>query len=165
MTNRTLGRTTMQVSPVALGTMSLCGNMTYDDITEQQAVQTVHAAIDAGINFFDTAPMYGDGEAERRLGKALLGKPREKFIIADKIATPRMDANEVQTECDKSLRLLQTDYIDLYQIHWPRRVVPLDETLGAFEKLVQAGKVRAIGVCNFGPLDLIEGLEKHRIET
>src|SRR3954470_16777831 len=108
MNYRTLGKTKIQVSPVALGTMSLCGNMTYDDITEQQAIGTVHAAIDAGINFFDTAPMYGDGEAERRLGKALLGKPRGNFIIADKIATPRLDATEVQVECDKSLKLLQT---------------------------------------------------------
>ena len=165
MNYRTLGKTKIQVSPVALGTMSLCGNMTYDDITEQQAIDTVHSAIDAGINFFDTAPMYGDGEAERRLGLALRGRAREKFIIADKIGTPRMDEAEVLAECDKSLKLLQSDYIDLYQIHWPRRVVPLDETLRAFEKLVESGKVRAIGVCNFGPLDLIEGLEKHRIET
>ncbi len=165
MINRQLGKTSLRVSPVALGTMSLCGNMTYDEITEQQAIDTVHAALDAGINFIDTAPMYGDGEAERRLGLALRGRPRENVVIADKIGTPKMDAAEVLAECDKSLKLLQTDYIDLYQIHWPRRIVPLDETLRAFEKLVEAGKVRAIGVCNFGMLDLIEALEKHRIET
>jgi aryl-alcohol dehydrogenase-like predicted oxidoreductase len=145
--------------------MSLCGNATYDDIPVEQAVATVHAALDAGINFFDNAPMYGDGEAERRLGNALRGKPRDKIVIADKISSQRMDANEVQTECEKSLKLLQTDYIDLYQVHWPRRQVPLEETLGAMEKLVASGKVRALGVCNFGPRDLTDALEKHRIET
>jgi aryl-alcohol dehydrogenase-like predicted oxidoreductase len=162
---RQLGRTNMQVSSVALGTMSLCGNMTYDDIPESQAIETVYAAIDAGINFLDTAPMYGDGEAERRLGLALRARTRHKLIIADKISSQTLSAAEVQSECEKSLKLLQTDYIDLYQIHWARRVVPLDETLGAMEKLVTSGKVRALGVCNFGPLDLAESLEKHRIET
>jgi aryl-alcohol dehydrogenase-like predicted oxidoreductase len=165
MNLRQLGRTNIHVSPVALGCMSLCGNATYDDIPVEQAVATVNAAIDAGINFFDNAPMYGDGEAERRLGIALSGRPRDQVVIADKISSQRMDASEVQTECEKSLKLLRTDYIDLYQVHWPRRVVPLDETLGAMEKLVAAGKVRALGVCNFGPLDLVDSLEKHRIET
>jgi aryl-alcohol dehydrogenase-like predicted oxidoreductase len=165
MNFRQLGRTSIRVSPVALGCMSLCGNATYDDIPVEQAVATVHAAIDAGINFIDNAPMYGDGEAERRLGIALRGKPRDKLVIADKISSQRMDAREVQTECEKSLKLLQTDYVDLYQVHWPRRLVPMDETLGAMEKLVSSGKVRALGVCNFGPLDLADAMEKHRIET
>lgn len=164
MIYRTLGRTGIRISPIALGCMSLCSGPTYDDIPQQQAIDTVHAAIDAGINFFDTAPMYGEGESERRLGLALAGR-RDKFVIADKIHSPTLSAQEVQAECEKSLRLLQTDYIDLYQIHWPRRVVPLEETLGAMEKLVAAGKVRALGVCNFGPKDLSEALEKHVIHT
>ncbi|HEY7088026.1 MAG TPA: aldo/keto reductase [Tepidisphaeraceae bacterium] len=164
MNFRTIGRTQIKVSPIAMGCMSLCSNATYDDIPVDQAVATVHAAIDAGINFFDNAPMYGDGEAERRLGVALEGR-RDKVVIADKIGSPNLSAQEVKDECEKSLKLLRTDYIDLYQIHWPRRKVPLDETLTAMEKLVSGGKVRALGVCNFGPLDLGEALAKHRLET
>lgn len=165
MTLRKLGNTGIEVSPVALGCMSLCSNATYDDIPVEQAIATIHAAMDVGINLFDNAPMYGNGEAERRLGLALAGKPRHKVVIADKISSPTLSAQEVQAECEKSLTLLQTDYIDLYQIHWPRRVVSLDETLTAMDKLVAGGKVRALGVCNFGPLDLAEALEKHRLET
>src|SRR5688572_18663878 len=164
MDYRPLGRSNIRVSSIALGCMSLCGNQTYSDIPLSQAVQTVHAALDAGVNFFDNAPMYGDGEAERRLGEALRGK-RERAIIGTKISSETLSAEEVVRESEASLRRLQTDYIDLYQIHWPRRVVGLDETLAAMEKLIASGKVRAIGVCNFGPLDLGEALEKHRVET
>lgn len=165
MKYRTLGQTEISVSTIAMGCMSLCANATYDDIPVAQAIATVHAAIDAGINFFDNAPMYGQGEAERRLGLALKGRRRDSVVIADKISSPTLSAAEVLSECEQSLRLLQTDYIDLYQIHWPRRVVPLDETLSAMEKLVAEGKVRAIGVCNFGPIDLAAATEKHRIQT
>jgi aryl-alcohol dehydrogenase-like predicted oxidoreductase len=145
--------------------MSLCGNQTYADIPLAQAIGTVDAALDAGINFFDNAPMYGDGEAERRLGEALRSGKRDRAIIGTKISSDTLSAAEVARESEASLRRLQTDYIDLYQIHWPRRVVPLDQTLRAMERLVESGKVRAIGVCNFGPLDLADALEKHRVET
>jgi aryl-alcohol dehydrogenase-like predicted oxidoreductase len=164
MEKRPLGRSDLQVSSVALGCMSLCGNQTYADIPAAQATATVNAALDAGINFFDNAPMYGDGEAERRLGEALRGQ-RDRAIIGTKISSETLSAAEVAREVEASLRRLQTDYIDLYQIHWARRVVPLDETLRAMEDLVQSGKVRAIGVCNFGPLDLAEALEKHQVVT
>ena len=166
MEQRPLGRSGIHVSSVALGCMSLCGNQTYPDIPVAQAVATVDAAIDAGIDFFDNAPMYGDGEAERRLGEALRGNgKRGRAVIGTKISSDTLSAEEVTREFEASLRRLQTDYIDLYQIHWPRRVVPLDETLGAMERLVRAGKARAIGVCNFGRLDLGDALEKHRVET
>ena len=164
MEHRPLGRSDIRVSRIALGCMSLCGNQTYSDIPLSQAVQTIDAALDAGVNFFDNAPMYGDGEAERRLGEALRGK-RGRAIIGTKISSETLSAEEVARESEASLVRLQTDYIDLYQIHWPRRVVSLDETLSAMEKLIDSGKVRAIGVCNFGPQDLGEALEKHRIET
>lgn len=164
MKYRTLGKTDLSVSPVALGCMSLCSNQTYDAIPEQQAIDTVHAAMDAGVNLFDTAPMYGDGESERLLGKALLGR-RDKAVIADKVAGSAMSHDAVIAGCETSLRLLQTDYVDLLQIHWASSTVPLDETLSAMEKLKQSGKVRALGVCNFGVTDLANATEKHRIET
>jgi len=166
MTNhRTLGKTDVRVAPVALGCMSLCSNITYDDIPVQQAIDTVHAAIDAGVTLFDTAPMYGDGESERRLGVALRDGKRDKVVVADKVSSNAMRYDEVLRGVETSLKLLQTDRIDLLQIHWPGREVPIDETMRAMEKLVADGKVRALGVCNFGPIDLANVLEKHRVET
>ena len=163
--DRTLGKSGIRVAPVALGCMSLCGNMTYDDIPERQAIDTVHAAIDAGVTLFDTAPMYGDGESERRLGVALAGGKRDRVVIADKVASNAMRYEEVLRGAEASLKLLRTDRIDLLQIHWASADVPLDETMRAMEKLVQDGKVRAQGVCNFGPVYLANVLEKHRVET
>ena len=164
MEYRTLGRSDLKVSAIALGCMSLCGGQTYSDIPPEQATATVDAALDAGINFFDNAPMYGDGEAERRLGAALKGK-RNRAIVGTKLSSATLSAEEVRTEFEASCKRLQTDHIDLYQIHWPRRVVKIDETLTAMERLVRDGKCRAIGVCNFGPLDLADALEKHRVES
>lgn len=158
MQMRKLGRSGIDVSSVALGCMSLCGNGTYADIPEAQAHATIDAALDAGINFFDNAPMYGDGEAERRLGGALHGAKRDRAIVATKIGTATLSADEVKREFEGSLQRLQTDRIDLFQIHWPRRAVPIDETLRAMEDLLREGKTRAIGVCNFGPVDLAEAL-------
>jgi aryl-alcohol dehydrogenase-like predicted oxidoreductase len=145
--------------------MSLCSGQTYAEIPQQQAIDTVHAAIDAGINFFDTAPGYGDGESERRLGLALRGGKRDRVVVADKISQNAMAYDDVLRAAETSLQLLQTDRIDLLQIHWPNRDVPIDETMRALEKLVSDGKVRALGVCNFGPIDLAGVLEKHRAET
>lgn len=159
MEYRQLGRSGLNVSTVALGCMSLCAGQTYSEIPETQAHATVDAALDAGINFFDNAPLYGDGEAERRLGNALRGgAKRDRAIVATKIGTSTMSADEVVREFEGSLQRLQTDRIDLFQIHWARRVVPIAETIRAMDKLIQSGKCRAIGVCNFGPLDLGEAL-------
>src|SRR5918993_720083 len=131
MEYRKLGRSDLNVSTVALGCMSLCGGQTYPDIPEQQAAATVDAALDAGINFFDNAPLYGDGEAERRLGNALRGGKRDRAVVASKIGTATMSAEETVREFEGSLQRLQTDRIDLFQIHWARRAVPVSETLGA----------------------------------
>src|SRR5687768_2068698 len=158
MEYRRLGRSELKVSTVALGCMSLCAGQTYNEIPEAQATATVDAALDAGINFFDNAPLYGDGEAERRLGNALKGAKRDRAVVATKIGTATMSADETVREFEGSLQRLQTDRIDLFQIHWARRAVPIAETLRAMEKLVQHGKLRAIGVCNFGPLDLGEAM-------
>src|SRR5262245_57458708 len=121
MEYRALGQSGIRVSSLALGCMSLCGNQTYPDIPVAQALATVDAALEVGINFFDNAPMYGEGEAERRLGLALRGGgKRERAVIATKISSETLSATEVSTEVEASLRRLGTDYIDLYQIHWAR---------------------------------------------
>ncbi|MEQ9454694.1 MAG: aldo/keto reductase [Phycisphaeraceae bacterium] len=153
-----LGQTDLEVSRIAFGSMSIVENPTYPGVAEQQAIDSIHAAIDAGINFFDTAPGYGNGAAEVVLGRALAGGLREKVIVADKVNTPTLSASDVESEFTKALERLNTDYIDLYQIHWPKGVVPIEETLRAMEDLVTSGKARALGVCNFGPADLTEAL-------
>lgn len=153
-----LGNTDMRVSRIAFGCMSTVANPTYDGMEDREAIDAIRAAIDLGINFIDTAPGYGNGASEELLGRALEGGYREKAIVADKVNTATLSADDVFAECEKSLKLLRTDHIDLYQIHWPKNVVPIEETLGAMQDLVKQGKVRALGVCNFGPIDLKEAL-------
>ena len=153
-----LGSTDLRVSRIAFGCMSTVPNPTYDGVEDDQGIATIRASLDHGINFFDTAPAYGNGASEDLLGRALEGV-RDQAVIADKISSQTLSAQEVREECEKSLKLLRTDRIDLYQIHWPRRQVPLDETLKAMEELVKSGKVRALGVCNFGELDLKDALD------
>lgn len=115
------------------------------------------AAVEAGVNFFDTAPMYGDGASETLLGKFLAENSlRERTVIATKIRPDRMRPEEVMQECEDSLARLQTDTLDLYQTHWTSREVPIVETWGAMRRLQDQGKVRHIGVCNMGPCDLGE---------
>jgi aryl-alcohol dehydrogenase-like predicted oxidoreductase len=113
----------------------------------------VHAALDVGINLFDTAEGYAGGESEVVLGRALAGR-RKEAVIATKVSRAGLSRDGIREACEGSLRRLRTDYIDLYQIHWPSRSVPLEETVEAMERLRQQGKVRALGVCNFGVGDL-----------
>jgi aryl-alcohol dehydrogenase-like predicted oxidoreductase len=147
-----------------MGCWALAGGTTWGSQEEQESIATVHAALDAGVNFFDTAEAYEAGATEVVLGKALAGR-RDEAIIATKVSRGQLSAQEVQQACEDSLQRLQTDYIDLYQIHWPRRTVPLAETVAALERLRDQGKVRAIGVCNFGVQDLSEFLELGWIES
>ena len=159
-----LGQTDLSVSLIAMGCWALAGDATWGPQEEAESVATVHAALDAGVNFFDTAEGYGGGDSEAVLGRALLGR-RHQAVIATKVSRANLSTGEVQQACENSLRRLQTDYIDLYQIHWPSRTVPLAETMEALARLREQGKVRAIGVCNFGVQDLSEVLELGRVET
>ena len=142
---RKLGRTDIEVSVIALGCWPFAGGLVWGDQDDDLSVATVHAALDAGINFFDTAEGYGDGYSEAVLGRSLIGR-REEAVIATKIAPPHLGCDEVEKRCDRSLKKLRTDYIDYYQIHWPNWEIPIKETLAALERLLQKGKVRAIGV-------------------
>lgn len=140
-----------------------------------EIIKAVHKAIDCGVNFFDTAPIYGLGHSEELLGKAL-GSKRKDVIIATKVGltwkrgktfqkfADSSPAN-ISREIGESLRRLNTDYIDLYQIHWPDPNNPLEDTLSTMEKLKSEGKIRYIGCCNF-PLDLVkESLKCGQINT
>ena len=150
----------LQVTVVGLG----CNNfgMRCD---EERSTKVVHAALDAGINFFDTADIYGGTRSEELLGRAL-GRHRDEVVVATKFAAPFDDdplhagasARWVREAVDGSLRRLGTDRIDLYQQHMPDPAVPIDETLEALDALVRAGKVRAIGNSNFSA-DQIDSAE------
>jgi aryl-alcohol dehydrogenase-like predicted oxidoreductase len=157
---RNLGRTGVRVSPLCLGAM-MFGAWGNPDHDESAAV--IHAAIDAGINFIDTADVYSAGESEEIVGKALAGR-RDDVVLATKFFMPMGDdvnmrggsRRWIMRECEASLRRLGTDYIDLYQVHRPDHRTDIDETLGALTDLVRAGKVRLLGSSTFPPSEIVE---------
>ena len=161
MEYRTLGRTGLKVSPLCLGAMMFgsFGNPDHDD-----SIRIIHAALDAGINFVDTADVYSFGESEEIVGKALAQTKRHRMVLATKVhgqmgRDPNAQGNSrrwVMTECDNSLRRLGVDYIDLYQIHRPSPDTDIDETLGALTDLVRAGKVRYFGSSTFPANEIVE---------
>jgi myo-inositol catabolism protein IolS len=120
---------------------------------EDDSIATVSAALEAGINFFETAQGYGDGYSEEVLGSALAGR-RQQAVIATKIRPGDATIKGIENSCEQSLRRLKTDYIDLLQPHWPNRNLSAEETIDAFTRLHQAGKIRAFGVSNYGVNDL-----------
>src|SRR4051795_8253907 len=176
MEYRPLGRTGVQVSELCLGTMmfGVWGNTDHDD-----SIRIIHRALDAGINFVDTADVYSAGESEEIVGKALKGR-RDDVVLATKFFMPMgEDPNQrggsrrwIITEVENSLRRLGTDHIDLYQVHRPDPDVDVEETLGALTDLVRQGKVRYIGSSSYAGSQIVEaqwaardrGLERFRTE-
>ena len=160
MNHRPLGSTGVQVSPLCLGAMMFgaWGNPDHDD-----GIAIIHRALDAGINFIDTADVYSRGESEEIVGKALAGR-RDDVVLATKVhGTMGDDPNQfgnsrrwIIREVENSLRRLKTDWIDLYQIHRPEPDTDIDETLGALTDLVRQGKVRYIGSSTFPPSAIVE---------
>ena len=148
-------------SRVALGTWAIGGWM-WGGSDERDAVRTIHAALDSGINVIDTAPVYGFGRAEEIVGKALAGGRRGKAIIATKVGLEWRDGEvlrnsspeRLRAELEDSLLRLQTDVIDLYQVHWPDESVPIEETAATLAGFQREGKIRAIGVSNFTPAQM-----------
>src|ERR1700691_5199892 len=175
MQYRTLGRTGIKVSPYALGALALgtsIGNPDHDD-----SVRIIHKALDAGINFIDTADAYGESEVV--VGKAIKGR-RDSIVLATKVGRPvGEDLNHtgssrrwIMTAVENSLRRLQTDHIDLYQIHRPDPDTDIEETLSALSDLVHSGKGGVIGSSSMPASDIVEaqwvaerrGLEPFRTE-
>jgi aryl-alcohol dehydrogenase-like predicted oxidoreductase len=152
----TLGRSGLRVSRIALGTSQLGGDWGATD--ESAAIAAIRRAADSGITMFDTAQAYGFGESERLLAKALRGRNRDELVIATKGGLRPapggrlvLDASPdwIRASVEASLRALRTDYIDLYQVHWPDPVTPLADTAETLAKLVADGKIRHVGVSNF----------------
>ncbi len=153
MQYRKLGDSDLYVSVLAFGAWQI-GDPGYWGVdAEADAQAAVDAAIDAGINLFDTAESYGGGESERALGKAL-GAKRKDVLIATKVSPSNCAPEKLRRSCEASLGRLGTDVIDLYQIHWPFRDVPVAEIRAELQRLHEEGKIRAAGVSNFGPGDL-----------
>jgi aryl-alcohol dehydrogenase-like predicted oxidoreductase len=160
MQYRKLGRTGARVSPLCLGTM-MFGQRGNPD--HQDCARIIHRALDAGINFVDTANVYSNGESEEIVGEALRDR-RDRVILATKVHMPTGDGPNDQgnsrvhilREVERSLRRLQTDYIDLYQLHRPDPDTPIEETLRALDDLVRSGKVRYIGSSTFAAWELVE---------
>jgi aryl-alcohol dehydrogenase-like predicted oxidoreductase len=156
--------TSMRVSRVALGTWAIGGWM-WGGSDENDAISAIHAALERGINLIDTAPVYGFGRSEEIVGKALaIGGRRKRAFIATKVGLDWKDGkpfrnaskSRIVEEAENSLRRLQTDVIDLYQVHWPDPHTPIAEVAEAMGELHKAGKIRAIGVSNFSPAQMEE---------
>lgn len=166
MEYRSLGRTGVQVSALCLGCMNWGdGN---SGTSEEDSIRIMHRAMDEGINFFDTADVYGRGVSEQITGKALAADGRRKQVFLATKVFNKMDDKDpnawgshryhIMKGCEDSLRRLGTDHIDLYQMHRPKASIPIDETLRALDDLVRQGKVRYIGTSTFGAWQLVEAL-------
>jgi aryl-alcohol dehydrogenase-like predicted oxidoreductase len=140
---------------------------------DEAAIATIHRALDLGVTLLDTAPAYGQGHSEEVVGRALVGR-RDKAVIATKVGLAwdehgnvHRDASpaRIRKEIDDSLRRLQTDYIDIYQLHWPDPSTPIQETAATFRELYDLGKIRAIGVSNFSPAQMDEFMKYAPLHT
>ncbi|OOC07438.1 general stress protein [Amycolatopsis azurea DSM 43854] len=173
MRTTTLGRSGLEVSRIAFGTWQLGGG--WGSFDEDAAIAAIHHARELGVTFFDTAQAYGFGKSEALLGKALreeLKRDRDNLVIATKGGTrprserPRDSRREWLTQgIEDSLRFLDVDHIDLYQIHWPDPDTPAEETASVLQEFVDAGKIRHIGVSNYDAAALADFDETRPVET
>ncbi len=171
----TLGMTGLEVSPIAFGTWQLSGD--WGSFEEREAIEAIQFAREQGVNLFDTAQGYGWGASEQMLGRALredLSQRREQVVIATKGGL-RMDDTRglvrdsspewLRSGVEQSLRSLEVDYIDIYQLHWPDPEVPFAQSAETLQKLVDEGKVRHIGVSNYGASQTAEFARTRPVET
>lgn len=187
MNTRALGKTDIRISPVIFGAWAIGGWM-WGGTEESDALEAIHASLDNGINTIDTAAVYGMGHSETLVAKAIRGR-REKVVIATKggrswtsevgsmpFETTGPDGKKLtirsnsrpealMKECEDSLRRLETDVIDLYQIHWPDLTFPIADAVGTMARLKEQGKIRAIGVSNFNLEQLEEAVEAAQIDA
>jgi aryl-alcohol dehydrogenase-like predicted oxidoreductase len=156
MEYRFLGQSKIKVSVIGFGAWAIGGGRNWGYQPEKEALEALKFAYEQGINFFDTAPGYGDGHSEKLIGQAL--KPvRDKIVVATKISPRCFESKEIEKACETSLKNLNFDWIDLYQLHWPNESIPLEETLSGLERLKEVGKIKAYGFSNFG----VKSLKKY----
>ncbi|MBT1703224.1 aldo/keto reductase [Chryseosolibacter indicus] len=179
---RQLGNSSVKVTPLAFGAWAVGGWM-WGGAEENESINAIRASYEHGMTTIDTAPVYGFGRSEELVAKAMQGVARDRYQILTKYGMnwenekgeyffDSVDTNgkpfkmykwaakeKVRKECEDSLRRLKTDYIDLYQIHWPDATTPIAETMGEVDKLIKEGKVRAAGVCNYSVEQVEEALK------
>lgn len=179
---RSLGNSDVKVTPLAFGAWAI-GGWLWGGAEEKDALRAIRAAYDEGITTLDTAPVYGFGRSEELIGQAMRGIPRDKYQVLTKYGLNWVTSQgefyfdtvdnsgkpvkiykysgkeRVKQECEDSLRRLKTDYIDLLQIHWPDATTPIAETMEAVAELIEEGKVRAAGVCNYSADQVEEALK------
>jgi aryl-alcohol dehydrogenase-like predicted oxidoreductase len=165
---RSLGASDVEVSPIILGTWQ-AGKDMWVGIDDSETTKAIRTAFEAGITTVDTAAIYGDGHSERIVGSAL-SEVRDQVVYATKVFSNQLRYDQVVDACHRSLKNLKTDYLDLYQIHWPSGswgsdIVPMEETMRALNDLKQQGKIRAIGVSNFSRTELEEAATYGRIDS
>ncbi len=149
MEYRRLGKSDLKVSVIGLGAWQY-GTREWGygrDFTREDAIRTIHRALELGINWIDTAEVYGNGESERIVGEAIRGR-REEVIVATKVWVTHLRYDDVVKAAEGSLRRLGVDCIDLYQVHWPNAYVPVSETMRAMDRLAREGKIWYVGVSN-----------------
>ena len=165
---RNLGKSELKISTIIMGTFQ-AGKEKWAGIDDTRTTGAIRAAFDAGITTFDSAEAYGKGHSERILGAAL-ADVRNQVVLATKVSPNRLGYSQVLNACHGSLNNLRTDYIDLYQVHWPSgsfggKVVPIEETMAAMIKLKEQGKIRAIGVSNFSQAQVEEAAKFGRVDS
>ncbi|MEM1367999.1 MAG: aldo/keto reductase [Cyanobacteria bacterium P01_H01_bin.15] len=162
METRKLGKTEIEITPILMGTWQ-AGKRMWTGIDDEVSIRAIRGAVDAGISTIDTAEIYGEGHSERIVAQAIEGI-RDRVVIASKVFANHLQYDAVIEACERSLKNLETDYLDLYQIHWPAgafnsEIVPVSETMAALNQLKADGKIRAIGVSNFSREQLSEALQ------
>ncbi|WP_435102828.1 aldo/keto reductase [Halarchaeum sp. P4] len=161
----TLGQTDVSVSRVGLGLWNVSGDVNWDRVEEDDAVETIQAAVDAGITFLDTAEAYGDGYSESVLGAALETLNRDDVVVATKAHQSNLTYDDLKAACEASLDRLGVDTIDVYYLHYPNPDVPVTETARALRELQEEGKIRVPAVSNHGVRDLNDVLDEVRVEA
>ena len=168
MQTRQLGQSDLQITPIIMGTWQ-AGKKMWAGIEDEETTKAIRTAYESGITTIDTAIVYGNGHSERIVAKALFDV-RDKVVYASKVFANRLSFDKLIASCEESLSNLNTDYIDLYQIHWPSGsfnspVIPISESMEALNKLKEQGKIRAIGVSNFSREQLAEASQYGRIDS
>ncbi|MBU7582971.1 MAG: aldo/keto reductase [Nostoc sp. TH1S01] len=168
MEKRKLGTSAVEITPIIVGTWQ-AGKKMWVGIEDADSIKAIRAAFEAGITTVDTAEVYGEGHSERIVAEAL-SDVRDQVQYATKVFANHLKYDQVIEACVRSLKNLKTDYIDLYQIHWPSgsfnsEIVPIEETMKALNELKQQGKIRAIGVSNFSRAQLAQASQYGRIDS
>lgn len=160
-----LGDSGIRISPIGVGCWVMGGDWFGGGPQDDNSVKAIHRALEEGVNFIDTAELYGDGHSETVVGQALAGYRRDAAVISSKVWKSHMRRDEVEPACDESMRRMNIDYIDLYFIHYPPENCSIEETMEAMAELKRKGKIRAIGVSNFNVDQMKRAAEVAKIDV